>query len=105
MLTLRLDPDAEMLLKRFAAKAGQTKAEFARRAILDRLEDCEDYDTGVSALRVPDVTNSIPLEEVVRSLGMEAEFPPKGAKATRKPRQNRAKTNPQVPPRKIARVA
>jgi predicted DNA-binding protein len=105
MLTLRLDPEAEKLLKQFAAKSGQTEAEFARRAILDRLEDCEDYEAGISALRAPDSTNAIPLEEVVRSLGMEADFPPEGAKAIRKPGQNRAKTNPQVPPRKIARVA
>jgi predicted DNA-binding protein len=105
MLTIRLEPEVEKLLDRFATKAGQTRAEFARRAILERLEDCEDYEAGVSALRVANAKDSIPLEEVVRSLGMEAEFPPKGAKATRKPGQNRAKANPQVSPRKVARVA
>ena len=105
MLTLRLDPEAEKLLRQFAAKAGQTKAEFARRAILDRLEDCEDYAAGVAALRAANAENAIPLEEVLRSLGMEAEFPPKGSKATGKPRQRRAKAHSQVPPRKIARVA
>jgi predicted DNA-binding protein len=105
MLTLRLQPEAERLLEQLAAKAGQTKAEFARRAILDRLEDCEDYEAGASALRETDIRKAIPFEEVVRSLGMEAEFPPKSAKATRKPGQNRTKTNPQVSPRKVARVA
>lgn len=105
MLTLRLDPEAEKLLKQFAAKAGQTKAEFARRAILERLEDCEDYEAGVAALRTSKGEDAIPFEEVLKSLGMEAEFPPKGAKTTGKSRQRRAKTHSQVPPRKIARVA
>ena len=105
MLTLHLDPEAEKLLKQFAAKTGQTKAEFARRAILDRLEDCEDYEAGVAALRTGKREDAIPFEEVLKSIGMEAEFPPKGPKATGRPRQKRAKAHSQVSPRKIARVA
>jgi predicted DNA-binding protein len=103
MLKLQLEPEAEALLEEQAAKAGQTKAEFARRAILDRLEDCEDYETGVAALR--EAQSAVPFEEVVKSLGMEAEFPPKGTKAAARPGQGHAKTNPQVPARKATRIA
>jgi len=105
MLRLDLEPEAEKLLQKFAAKAGQTKSEFARRAILDRLEDREDYEAGASALRESDIRNAIDFEEVVKSLGMEAKVPPKGAKAVGKSGQVRAKTNSQVSARKIARVA
>lgn len=105
MLELRLEPEAEALLEHFAAKAGQTKTEFARRAILDRLEDCEDYGAGIAALRQSDPRTAIPFEEVVKSLGMDAEFPPKGAKATAKPGRERTKANPQISPRKTARIA
>jgi predicted DNA-binding protein len=105
MLTLRLEPKVEKLLERFAAKAGQTVDEFVRHAILERLEDCEDYEAGASALRASDGKEAVPFEEVMRSLGMEAEFPAKRAKTTRRPGQSRAKTNSQIPPRKVARVA
>ncbi len=105
MLELRLEPEAETLLEQFAAKAGQTKAEFARQAILDRLEDREDYELGVAALRESEGKGAIPFEEVVKSLGMEAEFSPEGAKATAKPGRSRTKANSEVPARKTARIA
>ncbi|MGA2249493.1 DUF6290 family protein [Terracidiphilus sp.] len=105
MLELQLSAEVEQLLEQQAAKAGQTKAEFARRAILERLEDCEDYETGMAALRDSDVSKAVPFEEVVKSLGMEAEFPPKGAKATAKPGRNGSKTNLEISARKTARIA
>lgn len=105
MLELELEPEAETLLEQQAAKAGQSKAEFARRAILDRLEDREDYEIAVVALRESEGQPPIPFEEVVKSLGMEAEFSPKGAKATAKPGRARAKTHPEVSPRTAARIA
>lgn len=105
MLTLRLGSEAETLLEEVAAKAGQTKEEYARRAVLDRLEDSEDYEAGVRALRESDVRTAIPFEEVVRSLEMEAKFPPKGSKTAGKSRQSRAKANPSVSRRKTTRVA
>jgi predicted DNA-binding protein len=71
MLTLHLDPEAEKLLKQFAARAGQTKAEFARRAVLDRLEYCEDYLAGIAALRAGNAEDAIPFEEALKSLGMD----------------------------------
>jgi RHH-type transcriptional regulator, rel operon repressor / antitoxin RelB len=105
MLELRLEPEAEDLLEKFAAKAGQTKAEFARQAILDHLEDLEDYEIGVAALRESEGKGAIPFEEVVKSLGMAGEFSPEGAKATAKPGRSRTKANSEVPVRKTARIA
>jgi predicted DNA-binding protein len=105
MLELRLAPEAEELLEHFAAKAGQTKAEFACRTILDRLEDREDYEIGIAALRESEAETAIPLEEVVKSLGMEAEFPPEGAEATAKSGRSRPTTNSEVPSPKTARIA
>jgi hypothetical protein len=105
MLELHLEPELDALLEQHASRTGQSKAEFARRAILDRLEDKEDYEIAVSALQDSLISPAIPFEEVVKSLGMEAEFPPKGAKATSKSGRNRAKTHPEVPVRKAARIA
>ncbi len=105
MLELQLEPEAEALLEQEAAKAGQSKDEFARRAILDRLEDREDYEIAVATVLDSKDDQPIPFEEVVKSLGLDAEFSPKGAKAVAKPGRGRAKTNPKVPGRKAARIA
>ncbi len=105
MLELQLEPELEALLDEQAAKAGQTRVEFARRAILDRLEDGEDYQIGIAALHDSSADAPIPLEEVVKSLGLEAEFSPKGAKTTAGAGRGRAKANPEIPRRKTARIA
>ncbi len=42
MLAIPLSRDAETILREVARKLGMTPEEFARRAILDRLEDAED---------------------------------------------------------------
>jgi predicted DNA-binding protein len=105
MLKLQMEPEAEALLEQVAAKVGQTKAEFVRRAILDRLEDREDYEIGIAALKDSSEEAPISFEEVVKSLEMEVEFSPKGAKAVAKPGRNRAKANLEIPTRKAARIA
>ncbi len=105
MLELRLEPELEILLEQQATKAGQTKAEFARRAILDRLEDREDYEVGVAALLESEGKGVIPFAEVVKSLGMEAEFSAKGTKATGRPGLRRTKANSEVSQRKAAGIA
>ncbi len=43
MLDLDLSPEVDELLEVMARKAGQTKSEFAVAAILEKLEDMEDY--------------------------------------------------------------
>ena len=43
MLDVDLSPEEERLLEAMAKKAGQTKAEFAIAAILEKLENMEEY--------------------------------------------------------------
>ena len=43
MLAIRLEPAIEERLKRLAKKTGRTKTFYAREAILQHLEDLEDY--------------------------------------------------------------
>ena len=105
MLELQLEPEAEILLEQQAAKLGQTKVEFARRAIFERLEDREDYEIGVAALRDFEGEQPISLEEVMKSLGMETEFSPKGAKAVAKSGRAGTKAHPEVSLRKASRIA
>ena len=105
MVELKLEPEAEALLERFAAQAGQTKAEFARRTVLDCLEDREDYETGIAALKESEGQPTISLEEVVKSFDLESKFSRQSSKATGEPGHNRAKSNPQVRERKASRVA
>ena len=42
MFPVSLSPEAEALLRELAQKTGVSPEEFARRAILDRMEDTED---------------------------------------------------------------
>src|ERR1035438_2174054 len=105
MVELQMEPEAEALLKKFAAKAGQTKAEFVRRAVLDCLEDREDYEAGIAALKESEGQPRFSLEEVVKSLDLESKFSRQSAKATGEPGRSRAKANSQVPQRKASRVA
>lgn len=49
MLTVRLPKELEERLEAMARKAGLTKTALARRAILERLEDMEDYDLAARA--------------------------------------------------------
>jgi predicted DNA-binding protein len=105
MVELQMEPEAEALLDRFAAQAGQTKAEFVRRAVLDCLEDREDYEAGIAALKESKGQPTFSLEEVVKSLDLESKFSRQSAKATPQPGRIRAKANPQVRERKASRVA
>lgn len=105
MLELQLHPEAEALLERFAAQAGQTKAEFARRAILDSIEDREDYELGVAALKDAADQPTYSLEEVVKALDLEDSISSKSPKTTRGIGQGSTTQNHQVRERKTHRVA
>jgi predicted DNA-binding protein len=105
MVELQMEPEAEALLERLAAQAGQTKAEFARRAVLDCLEDREDYEAGLTALKECEGQPRFSLEEVMKSLDLENQFSRQSAKATREPGRSYAKANPQIRERKASRVA
>lgn len=43
MLALRLPPDIEKRLEALAKKTGRTKSYYAREAIVEKIEDLEDY--------------------------------------------------------------
>lgn len=68
MLAIRLDKDIEERLEALAKKTGRTKTFYAREAILEHLEDMEDYYLAVEVLQIPGRIYS--REEVKRELGL-----------------------------------
>jgi predicted DNA-binding protein len=105
MVELQLETETESLLEHFAAQAGKSKAELARQAVLSFLEDREDYEAGVQALKESEGQPRFSLAEVVESLGLEGEFSRQSAEAVGEPGSNGAKADSQLPLHKAARVA
>jgi RHH-type rel operon transcriptional repressor/antitoxin RelB len=68
MLAIRLDPEIEQRLARLAEKTGRTKTFYAREAILEYLEDVEDYFLAVETLQNPGRVYR--RQEVKRELGL-----------------------------------
>lgn len=68
MLAIRLDPEIESRLEALAKKTGRTKTFYAREAILEHLEDMEDYYLALETLQNPGRRYS--REEVMRELGL-----------------------------------
>lgn len=64
MLALRLPPDLERRLDALAKRTGRTKSYYAREAIIEHIEDLEDYYTAESRIRT-DSGERIPLEDVM----------------------------------------
>lgn len=67
MLAIRLPRDIEQRLTALAKKTGHSKSYLARQAILEHLDDIEDY--YLAAARVGEVRLSI--KDVERHLGLE----------------------------------
>ncbi|GHC14649.1 type II toxin-antitoxin system RelB family antitoxin [Cerasicoccus arenae] len=53
MLAIRLDQEVESRLEQLAKRTGRTKTFYAREAILEHLEDLEDYYLAVEAIQSP----------------------------------------------------
>ena len=70
MLSVRLSPKLEARLNRLAKRTGRTKAYYAKKAIEEFLEDQEDYFIALS--RLEEKLPGIPLEEVLKKLGLES---------------------------------
>ena len=70
MLTVRLPSKLEARLNRLAKRTGRTKAYYAKKAIEEFLEDQEDYFIALS--RLEEKLPGIPLDEVVKKLGLES---------------------------------
>jgi RHH-type rel operon transcriptional repressor/antitoxin RelB len=68
MIAVRLPPEIEKRLDRLARKTGRSKTFYVREAILQHLEDLEDY--YLAAQRLEQSLPGIPLEEVERRLGL-----------------------------------
>lgn len=69
MLTVRLPRKLEARLNRFAKRTGRAKSFYAKKAIREFLDEQEDYLIAVS--RLEENRPPIPLEEVVRKLGLD----------------------------------
>ena len=68
MLAIRLPVDIEERLNRLTLKTGRTKTALAREAILEHLDDLEDFYLAQSRARKN--RKLIPLADVERDLGM-----------------------------------
>jgi RHH-type rel operon transcriptional repressor/antitoxin RelB len=69
MLAVRLPGSIDRRLDNLARKTGRTKSFYVKKAILDFLEDREDYLLGLS--RLEQNTGRISLKEVARELGLD----------------------------------
>ena len=69
MLSIRLEPDLESRLERLAKKTGRSKTYYAKLAIREFLEDCEDYLLGIAALER--MEPRVSLEDLERELGLD----------------------------------
>jgi RHH-type transcriptional regulator, rel operon repressor / antitoxin RelB len=68
MLAIRLPDAIEMRLAALASETGRTKTALAREAILEYIDDLEDYH--LAEARARRNRKTIPLEDVERALGL-----------------------------------
>lgn len=68
MLAIRLKPEIEERLANLAKKTGRTKTFYARQAIMEHLEDLEDYYLAADAAKYPGRIYTS--EETKRDLGL-----------------------------------
>ena len=69
MLAIRLPDQIDRRLASLAKKARRTKTDVAREAIVEHLDDLEDYYVAIA--RLEENLKSIPLDEVEKRLGLE----------------------------------
>jgi RHH-type rel operon transcriptional repressor/antitoxin RelB len=70
MLAIRLPRDVESRLAALARKTGRTKTHYAREAILEHLQDLEDFYLAEQRMKRYSEKKTIPLEEVLRRRGL-----------------------------------
>jgi len=71
MLAIRLPAEIEKRLEKLAKKTGRTKSYYVRQAILEYLEDLEDYYLAEDRLKSFSDDKTIPLEEIIKRYGVE----------------------------------
>ncbi len=91
MLEIDMKPELEEILDFYAKKDGLGKAELARRAIAEYLEDREDYDLAEEASR--DIGETYSLEEVIREYGLEDKVRSQGEEAARQAQHGDTNSN------------
>ncbi|MGO9683370.1 MAG: TraY domain-containing protein [Beijerinckiaceae bacterium] len=69
MLALRLPPELEKRLDELARKTGRTKSYYARKAIVEMLEDLEDLE--FAKARLAENNARIPLEQILDEFAAE----------------------------------
>jgi RHH-type rel operon transcriptional repressor/antitoxin RelB len=69
MLTVRLSPKLETRLNKLAKRTGRPKSYFAKKALESFLDEQEDYLIALS--RLENKMPAIPLDEVVKRLGLD----------------------------------
>lgn len=69
MLALRLPPEIEQRLETLARETGRTKSYYAKKAIIEFLQNEEDYLLALT--RLEENNPRISLEDVERQLGLE----------------------------------
>ncbi|RIH88177.1 Ribbon-helix-helix protein, copG family [Calidithermus terrae] len=69
MLAVRLPKEIEERLEALARKTGRSKSYYVRQAILEHLDDLEDYYLAVE--RLEQNLPGIPLDELERRLGLQ----------------------------------
>ena len=75
MLALRLPPDLERRLDELARKTGRTKSFYAREAIVEHIEDLEDYYLAESRIRT-ESGERIALEDVMAEFADDLQADP-----------------------------
>lgn len=68
-LSVRLPDDVEARLDALARKTGRTKTFYVREAILEHLDDLEDYFLALERIQNPE-GDSVALEDVIARLGL-----------------------------------
>jgi len=71
MLAIRLPAEIEKRLEKLVKKTGRTKSYYVRQAILEYLEDLEDYYLAEERLKSFSDNKTIPLEEIMKRYGVE----------------------------------
>jgi RHH-type rel operon transcriptional repressor/antitoxin RelB len=71
MLAIRLDKELESRLSAAAKRSGRTKTALARKAIEEYIDELEDLALLEEALADYDPSQNVPMEEVIRRLGLE----------------------------------
>lgn len=72
-LTVRIPDDLNQILEKFCAEEDRSKSWFLKKALKEKLEEWEDYKTGVKALKEHEASGgkTYSLEEVASEAGIK----------------------------------